>query len=415
MGLPSRRSLFGENAAVLADTDYQLLLLAGLLPTLGSGIVSPVLDSLIDPFGASAATIGWMISAFTAPAIVAIPLAGVLADRYGRKVVLVTAITLFGLGGAAVAFTTDFRVALGLRFIQGAGWAGMTPTIVTSIGDLYEPPAEETAQGIRFGVTGASGAVFPLLAGLLVAVAWQYPFLLYAMSFPIALGVLLWFDEPGTGRSSDDAAERSYIRALLSLGSQPAVLAIVIARSLYPVVFIGLMTYNSVIVIRLLGGTPVQAGLLATVAYAAFALVATQTGRLVAILGSRLALLLGANASLGLGFGVVLLAPNVAIAALGAIGIGLGIGILGTLYRSLITGAAPPDLRAGLVALSEAGSRITATATPVVMGTIIGATSAGLGLGGALRLAGLVVATVAAGGGMILVLVARITGPVGTG
>jgi hypothetical protein len=44
------------------------------------GMLSPVLESLIDPFGTSAANIGLMISFFTAPAIVVIPIAGVLGD-----------------------------------------------------------------------------------------------------------------------------------------------------------------------------------------------------------------------------------------------------------------------------------------------------------------------------------------------
>jgi hypothetical protein len=39
---------------------------AGPLPTLGSGLVSPIIDPPIDLVGASPATIGWMISAFTA-------------------------------------------------------------------------------------------------------------------------------------------------------------------------------------------------------------------------------------------------------------------------------------------------------------------------------------------------------------
>ena len=413
------RSLFGEDAAILGDTDFRVLLLAGLLPTLGSGLVSPVLDSLIDPFGASTASIGWMIAAFTAPAIVVIPLGGALADRYGRKVVLVTAIACFGVGGTAIALTTDFRIALACRLLQGVGWAGITPTIVTSIGDLYDGGEEETAQGLRFGVTGLSGAVFPLAAGALVTLAWQYPFLLYAMAFPIGVAVVLWFDEPTDrpvviGDGGKTPAGDSYTRALLDLSSHPRVLAIVVARALYPAVFIGLMTYNSVVV-RLLGGTPVQAGVLVAGSYAAFAVAASQAGRVTALFDSRIYPLLGANASLGLGFLVFLYAPTLAVAGLGAVAIGVGIGLLGALYRSILTGMASADLRAGLVGLSEAGGRVTATATPLVMGAIVGLLSASLGLAGAIRLAGLAVAIVGGGGGALCVLLARAARPVEMG
>jgi MFS family permease len=409
----SRRSLFGKHAHILSQTDFQLLLWAGLLPSLGSGLVSPVLDSLIGPFAASPATIGWMISAFTAPAIVVIPLAGALADRYGRKVVLVTALLLFGAGGTAIALTTDFRVALALRLLQGIGWAGISPIIVTSIGDRYDGGAEETAQGLRFGVTGLSGAVFPLLAGALVAAAWQYPFLLYAMAVPIAVAVWRWFEEPtGDPAVADGGSTDSYSRDLLALAGQPHVLAIVLARALYPTVFIGLLTYNSVIVVRLLGGTPLQAGALTALAYAAFALSASQAGRVTAALDSRLYPLLAANASLGLGFAIVLFAPGVLVAGLGAVAIGVGIGLLGALYRSILTGMAPRGLRAGLVSLSEAGGRITATATPLFMGWVVAAASATMGTAGALQLAGVAVAAVGGGGGLLCVLGARLAEPV---
>jgi MFS family permease len=140
-------------------------------------MVSPVLDSLIEPFGTSAADIGLIISFWTAPGVVVIPVAGVLADRYGRKPVLVASLVAFGFGGTGIAFTTDFRVVLALRFLQGTGYGGLVPVITTSIGDMYDGSREVTGQGLRLTVNGASGTVFPLLAGVLVVVAWQYPFL----------------------------------------------------------------------------------------------------------------------------------------------------------------------------------------------------------------------------------------------
>ncbi len=49
----SRRSLIGEHAHIRSDTDFQLPLRVDLLPSLGSGLGSPVLAALIDPFGVS--------------------------------------------------------------------------------------------------------------------------------------------------------------------------------------------------------------------------------------------------------------------------------------------------------------------------------------------------------------------------
>ncbi|MEF8869616.1 MAG: MFS transporter, partial [Haloarculaceae archaeon] len=202
-------SLFGDDAAVLRDADFQTLLLANVLPPLGAALLSPILDSLIDPFGTSAADIGLLVSFFTAPAIVVIPVAGAISDRYGRKPVLVAALVLFGVAGSAIAFTTEYRVALALRTLQGVAFGGLTPIIITSLGDIYEGTAEATAQGIRFTGSGLTQTVFPLLSGSLVAVAWQYPFLIYAIALPVAAVVALRFEEPTTaGGGADTTGDR---------------------------------------------------------------------------------------------------------------------------------------------------------------------------------------------------------------
>lgn len=410
----SLTSLFGDDAPILRETDFQFLMLASMLPVLGTALLSPVLDSLIGPFGASSATIGLMISVFTAPAILMIPVAGVLADRLGRKFVLISSISLFGLSGTAIAFTTDFQVVLALRVLQGIGFAGITPIIITSIGDLYTGEKEATGQGIRFMISGLSGAVFPLLAGLLVLLAWHYPFLLYAIAFPIAMGVYLWFDEPTSTPSvaTDGGELLSYARVLFRLGRQRRVLALVVARALLNTIWIGFVTYNSLIVIRLIGGTPVQAGMLATVGFFTLGISASQAGRITSFFQSRLYLLIAANVCFAVGFSMVLFAPGIGVATVGITTSCVGFGILGSLYRSIITGLAPTDLRAGLVSVSEAGGRLTSTLTPLAMGGAIALASPAIGFAPALRFAGLGLAVVGGGGGIICLLVASASPPV---
>lgn len=142
---------------------------------------------------------------------------------------------VFGLAGKAIVFVTDFRTALALRFLQGAGFAELNPTIM-SIGDLYEDDAEATGQGIRF-----------MISGLVVAFAWQYPSFLYLIAFPAALSVFRWFEEPTEESGPDlssDSNGRSYLRTLYEL-TRRRVLAILIARALYIVVWFGFLTSNS--------------------------------------------------------------------------------------------------------------------------------------------------------------------------
>lgn len=408
-------SLLGDDAAVLHDRDFQLLLLANVPPVVGTALLSPVLDSLIEPFGTTAANIGLMVSLFTAPGIFIVPVAGVLADRYGRKPVLVTALLLFGLTGTAVAFTTDFRVALGLRLLQGIGFAGIVPTLITSIGDLYAGSREAMAQGLRFTVSGLSQAAFPLLAGVLVAAAWQYPFLLYAVAFPIAGLVYVWFDEPTAAAepaATDGGPEsESYSRELFGLIRRRRVLSLVVARTLPVVVWIGFLTYNSIIVVELIDGTTVQAGLLTAVGSVSFAAAASQAGRITELFESRYYPLLGANVCLAAGLAGVLFAPGILSASLAILVVGVGFGVTLSLYRSIITGLAPQSLRAGLVSLAEAGGRVTATVTPIAMGAVIAVTAPTVGFTQAVQVAGLGAAAVGGCGGVLCLLVARFSPP----
>jgi len=424
-------ALFGEDAAVLGETDFQLLLLATVFPILGTGLVSPVLDSVIEPFGTTAADVGLMVSFLTAPGIVLIPVAGMLADRYGRKPVLVAGLLLFGIPGTAIGLTTDFRVVLALRFLQGVGFSGLVPTITTSIGDMYAGAREATAQGLRLGMNGISGAVVPPLAGLLVVVSWRYPFALYASAVPVAVAVQLWFAEttdesdPEPDRDGEETETRdgdrtgdgalegaAYRRALVGLLRRRRVLALVVARTLPVVVWVGFFTYNSIVVVRLLGGTPPQAGVLVAAGNLVFGIAASQSGRITARADSRFYPLVAANLALATGFAVMLFAPGIAVASAGITVAGAGMGITLSLYRSIITGLAPRALRGGLVSISGAGGRVTATATPVAMGAVIAATAPEMGFASAVRLAGLGAAVVGGGGGIVCLVVASAAPPV---
>lgn len=400
------RWLFSDDAAVLGETNFKLLLVSTMFPILGTSLVSPVLDSMIEPLGTSPASIGLVMSFYTAPAVVMIPIGGVLADRYGRKPVIVGSLLLFGAGGVAIPLTTDFRVVLGLRLVQGIGFAGLLPTITTAIGDMYSGAREATSQGLRAMVGGLSGAVVPAIGGVLVVLAWQYPFYLYGLAFVAAAAVMIWFEEPSgihTGRD-DLPTGISYWRALYRCAKRRGVVAFLVARSLQIVVWIAFVTYNSLIVVRLLGESPALAGALVGVLSLVFGLTASQAGRVTAAFPSKIRPLVGANVLYGGGLALVVLAPGIGFALIGVTLSGVGMGIVLSLYRSVITGAAPEELRGGLVSLSAAGARLLATLTPVLMGVAIGIATSTMGFPAALRTVTLGAAVLGGGGGVACIL-----------
>lgn len=370
----SLEMLFGDDAQILRDPQYQLLLLSNINGAIGTILIAPILELLTDPFAVSEVEIGLMITAITAPSIVGIPLAGVIADRYGRKPVLVVSLALFGLAGGAIALTTDFRIVLFLRVLQGLGYSGIVPVIITAIGDMYTHTEEATAHGLRYSSSGISEAIIPVTAGALAAFAWQYPFLIYLSALPIALIVHLWFREPtrpaqppSSGRPQRD---QSYFRRIVGLITTPYGMAAIFALSVPGFFFTAFATYNSFIVVRVFNGSAVIAGLLISLFSLTAGIAGSQSGRLADLFGNQTLPLVIANVAMGLGLGLFsrgsLLLGAVSVSLLG-----VGLGLAFSLLRSIITDFASQELRGGFVSVAESTMRFTQSITPIVMGAIV--------------------------------------------
>jgi len=417
-------SIAGADSGIVRERPFQLLLLINVLPPLGTALLSPVLGSLVEPLGASTANIGLMMSAFTAPSIAVIPIAGVVSDRYGRRPVLLFGLVWFGLTGTAIAFVSTFAAALALRALQGIGFAALTPIIITSLGDLYAGTKEATAQGLRFTGSGLSQTAFPLAAGVLVGMAWQYPFLLYAVAFPIAAVVYLYFEEPldeARGEGGDGTGDEESAGLRAQLGEMRALVAhrrawtMVVARGSANVAWFGFLTYNSILVVDVLGGTPAAAGALAAIASLTYALAATQAGRIADVFDDRLYPLVATNLSMGAGLALTFLAPSLAVAAVGVAFMGIGFGLVLSIYRSVITTLPPAELRGGLVSLGEGSGRAAATATPVIMGVAVALATRPLGFETAVRAVGVGTGLLGGGVGIACLLLMSASPPIRMG
>jgi MFS family permease len=279
--------------------------------------------------------------------------------------------------------------------------------IITAIGDFYSGATEAAAQGLRLSGSSLAASGFSLLAGALVVLAWQWPFLIYLLALPIAAVVGRYLDEPSGDTDGDGPSSiLDYRETFAELIGQPRVLLIVVGRMLQISVWTGFTAYNSIIVVRILGGSPVQAGLLYAVGMLSMAVGASQVGRAAAVFRNRYRVLLVANTTLGLGFTTAALAPALPLAAVGIAALGAAHGMAVSTYRSLITGFAPESVRAGLVSLGEAGARVAAMSAPILMGAIIAAYAGSVGFTAAVQLGALAVSLLAGGGGILLVAAA---------
>lgn len=102
---------------------------------------------------------------------------GVLADRYGRKVVLLTGIALYSASAIWVGLTQDFTTLLCARLLQGLGAAVLRVSIMAIIRDCYSGRKMARVLSLNMMVTMVAPIMAPILGqGILFVATWQYIF-----------------------------------------------------------------------------------------------------------------------------------------------------------------------------------------------------------------------------------------------
>ncbi len=116
----------------------------------------------------------WVISAYLIGFGIAQIIYGPLADRYGRKAVLVPALVIYVVFSLLIALSRSFELMLAARFIQGIGAAGTRVLSVTIVRDRFE--GRLMARVMSLAVIVFLGV--PILApslGQLVMLAFPWP------------------------------------------------------------------------------------------------------------------------------------------------------------------------------------------------------------------------------------------------
>lgn len=155
---------------------------------MAAATIAPSLPAMQQVF-AESPNAGYLVRlVLTLPALfiaICSPFAGAIIDRFGRKVLLVTAIAIYGLaGGSAIVAPTLVLILVG-RAILGASVAGIRTATTTLIADYYDGAERAQMMGFQAAAAGFGGTVFLTIGGYLADVSWRGPFYLYLLSFLI--------------------------------------------------------------------------------------------------------------------------------------------------------------------------------------------------------------------------------------
>ncbi|MFC4467781.1 DHA2 family efflux MFS transporter permease subunit [Streptomyces xiangluensis] len=172
-----------RKSAVLAVMCLALAVVVGMLASLLVAVPDMARD-----LRATESQLQWIMNAYGVAFAGLLLLGGALGDRWGRKGVLLAGLAVFTLASAAVLWTDDVNLMIGLRGLAGVGAALVMPMTLSIITTVYPPEERGRAVGIWSGVSFGSALLAVLLAGaLLEAYSWRSVFLANAVLGALAL------------------------------------------------------------------------------------------------------------------------------------------------------------------------------------------------------------------------------------
>lgn len=114
---------------------------------------------------------------------------GAIADRWGRKPVLVAGLAVFGLASAAAGFAESSAFLICTRVVAGVGAAMIMPVTLSVITSSFPTEARAQAIGIWTAVAGGGGLLGMIAAALLTDLAsWRW---LFALPVVLAAAALV--------------------------------------------------------------------------------------------------------------------------------------------------------------------------------------------------------------------------------
>ncbi|MFQ4149167.1 MFS transporter [Arthrobacter sp. LAPM80] len=196
-----------------------------------STIVNVAIPSIVRDLDISSTQVQWVQESYTLVFAALLLVFGTLADRYGRRRMLVTGVVIFAAASifAALALSGDLLILA--RIIQGVGGAMVLPTTLSLINATFQGRERGIAFAVWGSTIGGMVAVGPLLGGwLTTSYSWRWAFgINVPLAVVIIIGVLLCVAE---SQDSADPRRIDIVGAVLSvIASASLVFGLIEGRS----------------------------------------------------------------------------------------------------------------------------------------------------------------------------------------
>lgn len=165
-----------------------------LLVALDQTIIATALGKIVEEFN-SYSSLSWIVTAYLLTTTITVPIAGKLSDLFGRKLLLLVGVAVFGIGSLMSGLSGDINQLILWRAFQGIGGGIITANAFTIVGDLFAARERSKWQGVIGAVFGFSSVIGPLLGGWLtdnqqllgLVTDWRWTFFI---NVPVAIAAL---------------------------------------------------------------------------------------------------------------------------------------------------------------------------------------------------------------------------------
>lgn len=169
-----------------------VLVLSILLAALDQTIVSTALPTIAGELHGFS-LISWLVTAYLLAQTIAMPIYGKLGDIFGRKWLLIIAVSVFLVGSALSGISTSMWMLIGFRALQGLGAGGLMVTAFSIIGDVI--PSRDRAKylGYIMPIFGLATVFGPTLGGFFIDnFSWRWIFYINLPIGILAIAAAWW-------------------------------------------------------------------------------------------------------------------------------------------------------------------------------------------------------------------------------
>jgi EmrB/QacA subfamily drug resistance transporter len=153
-----------------------------------STIINVAIPSIVRDLKITSTDVQWVQESYTLVFAALLLVFGTLADRFGRRRLMLLGVAIFALSSILAALSGSAGELIGARFLQGVGGAMILPTSLSLINATFRGKERGIAFAVWGSTIGGMAAVGPLLGGWLTTYySWRWAF-----GINVPLGIIIF-------------------------------------------------------------------------------------------------------------------------------------------------------------------------------------------------------------------------------